>query len=151
MIYREVENSVCRTTPFEKTLIKLCAENIAYASGAPEPNQDMRDIAALVHRTPALASPHPHYGRMNKIIRRAAASVDKAHPNANAKQRAEELIYMLRWRPALVYFDALPVGVRKTIRHLRLIATQSAPWLKPLKKKAIASLRRAHIALGDQK
>ncbi|NTU77339.1 MAG: glycosyltransferase [Alphaproteobacteria bacterium] len=104
LIYRELPNSIVRTTRFQDKLARLCAENLAYAAGEKEPTRDMMDIAALLHQVPSFLSPHPSLRRMRKTIRAAAARIHKTAPTSDVLTCANEVIRTLRARLAVRRF-----------------------------------------------
>ncbi|MGH8687214.1 MAG: glycosyltransferase family 2 protein [Burkholderiales bacterium] len=109
-IYREVPGSMSRVgkAPFVSRLVKICAENIAWASGTDSSNPQIINIAALEHSAAERIGGKPDFGEMSAIFARAAERVTGDRGEFFAKEAAKhvaglrtrywELIYGHGWR-----------------------------------------------------
>lgn len=75
VIYREIPTSISRTgfSPFQKCLVKLSAENIAFAAGLRPSDAEVSAIACLTHGMPSQIDQVPNFQRMRSIL---AASIE---------------------------------------------------------------------------
>jgi hypothetical protein len=97
-IYREVPNSQSRVgpNPFQQKLVVISAENLAAAVGAPKPDRNHWDIAALVHGAYQRASPHPDIESMCRVVEEAAARISANAPRSDVATRAARWMSILR-------------------------------------------------------
>ena len=96
-VYREVEGSMSRSgpSPFLDHLVKICAENIAWAANADPLDDQVTNIAALVHHADHHLKGRPDFSIMRDIFRRAAARVTNDE-RGNFAREADNRIESLR-------------------------------------------------------
>jgi glycosyltransferase involved in cell wall biosynthesis len=96
-IYREVPNSQSRTgsNPFQQKLVVIAAENLAAAVGAPKPDRNHWDIAALVHGAYQRASPHPDIESMCRVVQEVGARISANAPGSDVPTRVTSWIKTL--------------------------------------------------------
>ena len=76
-IYREIPSSMSREgiDPFKRKLARLSAENLAAATGLPQPEQVHVDIGALIHDLPDALSENPDLAGMYDTLTAAGRSI----------------------------------------------------------------------------
>lgn len=99
-LYREVEGSMSRDgpSPFLNHLVTICAENIAWASGADPSNRHVANIAALAHHAEHRVQGKPDFAAMRRILRRAAQGAVAGADRGRFTTEADRRIGMLRYR-----------------------------------------------------
>ena len=98
-VYREVEGSMSRLgpSPFTDHLVKICAENIACATGGRPSDPQILNIAALVHGAERHLNGNPDFDVMRDIFRCAAIRVTN-DDQGNFAREAETRIDALRYK-----------------------------------------------------
>ena len=76
--YREVPGSMSRQgpSPFRELLVRLCAENIAFAANMSSDDANIIAIAAITHGAPEMVFHKPDFTRMQQILISAAESIE---------------------------------------------------------------------------
>ena len=101
-IYREVPKSMSRdgVNPFLDNLIRISAENLAWAVGKAEPDQICFDLAALVHGARQRVSPHFRMEDAARVLWKAADRLGAASnaERSQLRERAEVRLHALRQR-----------------------------------------------------
>jgi glycosyltransferase involved in cell wall biosynthesis len=98
LIYREIPTSMSRTgiSPFQRRLVRLCAENIAHATGTKDDDPDVQAIAALTHGSAELLHKKPDFQRMHQILEKAIERNTGAERQALLKREAYARVSNLR-------------------------------------------------------
>jgi hypothetical protein len=122
-VYREVPGSLCRTGQqgFVDKLVRISAENLAFAVGDSEPRRHHVDIAALTHRCYRLVSALPDIDTMCQVVREAGARIEQhavAHPVAIACAGIDPGLMPVHLREQARLSD-LSIRVAARIRRLR--------------------------------
>ncbi len=96
--YREVPGSMSRQgpSPFQKKLVVICSENIAFAAGVDEPNQSARNIAAITHGAKECTSGKPNFKLMESVFLKAAHAVAGDPPDPEILRDAKNRIHAMR-------------------------------------------------------
>jgi len=99
-VYREVPKSMSRdgVNPFLDRLIRIGAENLAWAVGKAEPDQICFDLAALVHGARQRVSPHFRMEDAARVLWKAADRLGAASDaeQSQLRERAEARLRALR-------------------------------------------------------
>ena len=99
-IYREVPKSMSRdgANPFLDKLIRISAENLAWAAGKAKPDQICLDLAALVHGAYDRVSSRFDMGTASMILREAVDRIGAASESESSqlRERAEARLRDLR-------------------------------------------------------
>jgi hypothetical protein len=122
-VYREVTSSMSRAgaQPFKQKLVTISSENLAYATGAAEPQQIHIDIAALIHGAEMQPAPRLDVKRMSAVIADAGYRIGDGRPGPELMQgiaRAQSRIRnrLRRRQPA---YDLVWRTARAVRGHLR--------------------------------
>ncbi len=109
-IYREVANSMSRegSHPFRKKLVLLSAENLAAATGSPQPGQIHFDMAALVHGEPEMLSRQSNIVEMCDVLTLAGRRITGESASAEIDAR------VARWKRQLQHLFQLQRPVFKS-------------------------------------
>jgi hypothetical protein len=97
-VYREVPGSLCRTGQdgFVDNLVRISAENLAFAVGESAPGRHHVDIAALTHRGYRLLSATPDIDAMCAVVREAGARFHRKDPTSDLPKRVAARLRRLR-------------------------------------------------------
>jgi glycosyltransferase involved in cell wall biosynthesis len=97
-VYREVPGSLCRTGQegFVDKLVRISAENLAFAVGDGKPGHHHIDIAALTHRRYRMVSASPDIDTMCQIVREAGARIQEQAQLSDLPVRVAARIRRLR-------------------------------------------------------
>jgi len=127
--YREVPGSMSRqgVSPFQSTLVKLTAENIAWASGVSSQEPDATGLAALYHGAykhfPVNATRQGMLSLLEKLARKSMANTPESADAMAAlfaryrlKLQLRYLDYRLCGLPALALRSPIAVAARKLLR-----------------------------------
>lgn len=113
--YREVEGSICRTTPQRITdgVVRISGQNIAFASGLDPADPVVTDLAALLHCAERHLSPHPDPAALFRLVGRLSDRLEGEldHPGQLAGE-------VNRMRLRLLKALAVCQG-RRLVRRLR--------------------------------
>jgi glycosyltransferase involved in cell wall biosynthesis len=115
LIYREVPGSLSRAVGFKDKLVKISSENLAHAVGLENPDNDIQNIAALIHRAPDLLRGPLRYSRMDRIIRHAGHSIFK---EIDGDAKIEARVSQLKWHFALIKYDGLPHWMKRPTKAI---------------------------------
>jgi len=96
--YREIPGSMSRAgpSPFRNHLVRICIENIAHASGAPENDPQLVNIAALSHGAVEMVLCRPNFARMREILLAAAESICTERTRETLRRSASDHVQALR-------------------------------------------------------
>ena len=108
LIYREIPGSMSRVgpSPFRRRLIKICAENIAAATGLPSDDSSILAIAAFTHGGASELQQRPDFDRMKHILLDAINGLGTGdallslRQDAIARVQAMQTAWMIRATPA---------------------------------------------------
>lgn len=104
--YREVEGSICRSNSLLDGVIRICRENLAWASGRDAADPVIGDLAALSHHALDRVSARPDFRAMRSLLRDAAAFLsagvsvpllDEEVATRYANVRNVYLLHRYRW------------------------------------------------------
>jgi glycosyltransferase involved in cell wall biosynthesis len=121
-IYRAVPTSMSRkgSSPFNKQLVNLSAENLAWISGRPITDPAATDLAALTHRAFHRLSPNPSFDEGARLLLDAAeqlSAVASVGPEL-LRQRAWDLLDPLRplyaWKKSGLAFSKIIRRLKKS-------------------------------------
>lgn len=146
LIYREVAGSISRSQSFQEKLVLLCAENLAHAVGATQPDRDMIDIAALVHRHWPSLSLRPNMGRMHQILREAARRIDAEEGDDCASRLVSAMQERLCLQATVGRVEQLPPWLRRPVLTLGRIAVRSLRLARRVAACGMRALLRDKIA-----
>ncbi len=96
--YREVPGSMSRQgpSPFQKKLVTICSENIAFSAGVDAGDQSTRNIAAITHGAKECISGHPNFKLMESVFLKAARAVAGDPPDPEILSDAKNRIHAIR-------------------------------------------------------
>lgn len=128
LVYREVPQSMSRTgpNPFIDKLVTICAENLAFANGLPEANQDSIDAAAFTHSAHHRLSRRPNLKRMQQLVLQAADNIARSSGVSSVRQRGQERADILKYQ--------------------FMLYRTNTDWLKPWLSKVRSQLRKFGLA-----
>lgn len=98
VIYRELPTSMSRVShnPFLEKVILICAENIAFWNGLPEPDHACHDAAALTHGAYERLSAQAEISEILAVIQKAAAAMSAANQGADIAGRCQITLHHVR-------------------------------------------------------
>jgi glycosyltransferase involved in cell wall biosynthesis len=98
IIYREMPKSMSRVAhnPFLDKLILICAENIAFWNGLPEPDHRCFDAAALTHGAYDKLSPEAEIESILAVLTLAAKAIAAANPGADLSAQCDQALANVR-------------------------------------------------------
>lgn len=113
LTYREIPGSMSRVgpSPFRRRLIRICAENIAAATGLPSDDSSIRAIAALTHGEASELQHRPDFAHMKDILLKAINGLgtgDALLPlrqDAISRVQGMQAAWMIRETPAYHLLD----------------------------------------------
>jgi glycosyltransferase involved in cell wall biosynthesis len=128
LIYREIPTSMSRTgiAPFQRRLVRLCAENIAHATAINDDDPAVQAIAALTHGSAELLNTKPDFLRMRQLLEQAIERYVDTSRQSDLKREADGRVANLRasW---MAYCSPFAIALQRqgTLRSLakRLLAT----------------------------
>jgi glycosyltransferase involved in cell wall biosynthesis len=96
--YREVPGSMSRQgpSPFQKKLVTICSENIAFSAGVDATNQSARNIAAITHGAKECISGNPSFKLMESVFLKAAHTVAGDPQDPEILSDAKNRIHAMR-------------------------------------------------------
>jgi len=96
--YREIPGSMSRVgpSPFREHLVRICAENLSFASGFAADDPQVVNIAALSHGAVESVKSRPNFARMREIILAAVDSIATEVARESLRQDASNRILALR-------------------------------------------------------
>ena len=97
-IYREMRGSITRTGryPFQRRVARLCAENLAAATGEGASGTVHQDIAALTHHVYDQISLRPDTEAILQVIRTAGRRIASRFPGSDLAERIEARVAKVR-------------------------------------------------------
>jgi glycosyl transferase family 2 len=121
-VYREIHGSMSRdgAAPFLKLLVKISAENIAWAAGVQPSDAQAVNIASIAHGAFDQIQGKPDFQTMGEIFRRAAQRVVAATERARFGREAQRRIQAMRLNHPEVF------GLNPLLARLERIARRSA-------------------------
>lgn len=98
LIYREIPTSMSRTgvSPFQRRLVRLCAENIAHATASSDDDPAVLAIAALTHGSAELLHAKPDFLRMRQLLEQAIMRYTDADRQSHFMREAEARVTNLQ-------------------------------------------------------
>ncbi|QWV99039.1 glycosyltransferase family 2 protein [Geomonas nitrogeniifigens] len=121
--YREVEGSICRTAPQRITdgVVRICGQNIAFASGLSPDDRTVADLAALLHCSFGHLTGEPEPAPLFALVTRLGASLageaeDPALLAAAVRRMRLRLVKALLIYKAWRLSRRLPVPLRRNGR-----------------------------------
>lgn len=96
--YREIPGSMSRVgpAPFREHLVRICAENLSFASGFAADDPQVVNIAALSHGAVGSVKSRPNFARMREIVLAAVDSISAGGSRETLRQDASNRILALR-------------------------------------------------------
>jgi len=135
LIYREIPSSMSRTgfSPFQRCLVRLCAENIALAAETQDDDPAVLAIAALTHGSAELLHAKPDFRRMRQILEKAIERYTSAEMQTLLKREADARVENLRasW---IAYSSPLAAALKRP-GPLRSIAKRSLSAWNHLRRR----------------
>ena len=135
LIYREIPSSMSRTgvSPFQRRLVRLCAENIALAAETQDHDPAVLAIAALTHGSAELLHATPDFRRMRQILEKAIERYTSAEMQTLLKREADARVVNLRasW---IAYSSPLAAALQRP-GPLRSIAKRSLSAWNHLRRR----------------
>jgi hypothetical protein len=135
LIYREIPSSMSRTgvSPFQRRLVRLCAENIALAAETQDDDPAVLAIAALTHGSAELLHATPDFRRMRQILEKAIERYTSAEMQTLLKREADARVVNLRasW---IAYSSPLAAALQRQ-GPLRSIAKRSLSAWNHLRRR----------------
>jgi hypothetical protein len=124
-VYREVPGSLCRSgqDAFPERLVRIAAENLAWAVGDAVPGHVHRDVAALTHRCYGQLSSDVDLEDLCEAVREAGARIHANAPSSDVPQRVAARIRRLRSE-----FRMLQTGLYRLRPLGRFVRRVSAGW-----------------------
>lgn len=97
-VYREIPGSLSRVgpSPFRRSLIKICAENISTAAGLPADDKDVIALAAIVHGGAKDLVQKPDFDRLHAILLTAITHIADSSDSARFHRDSSNLILSIR-------------------------------------------------------
>ena len=135
LIYREIPSSMSRTgvSPFQRCLVRLCAENIALAAETQDDDPAVVAIAALTHGSAELLHATPDFRRMRQILEKVIERYTSAEMQTLLKREADARVVNLRasW---IAYSSPLAAALQRP-GPLRSIAKRSLSAWNHLRRR----------------
>jgi glycosyltransferase involved in cell wall biosynthesis len=135
LIYREIPSSMSRTgvSPFQRCLVRLCAENIALAAETQDDDPAVLAIAALTHGSAELLHAKPDFRRMRQILEKAIERYTSAEMQTLLKREADARVENLRasW---IAYSSPIAAALKRP-GPLRSIAKRSLSAWNHLRRR----------------
>jgi hypothetical protein len=123
-VYREVKRSMSRTgeNPFLTNLIRISAENIAWAAGQAQPDEVCTSIAALANGAGNRVQWHFRPGPASHLLKAAAQRLGALSPTHQyqLKERAEERLQAL----GHAYYACHPSASHRSLNLARILASR---------------------------
>lgn len=137
LVYNEVPSSLSRAGehPFRSMIVRLSAENLAFASGLSEPDVHCRHIAAIMQGQTEALSPRPNLLGMQSVLRRCFQRFASA--TASEEERRE--------------FEARCEFWTRTLQLHYLHRMLLPAWMRPLAavyRRARSVLRKVRSMTG---
>jgi glycosyltransferase involved in cell wall biosynthesis len=130
-IYREVSTGMCHngSSPFLEKTIKICSENIAWASNANPEDRDVINLARLAHSAWHLQINQLNFNRMKKLLHKAVERIATPETHRDLIREADtklaemqfkylERRYQGHWLKHIVKLRKKGYGIHQRIIHL---------------------------------
>jgi glycosyltransferase involved in cell wall biosynthesis len=98
VIYRELPTSLSRVShnPFLEKVVLICAENIAFWNGLPEPDRACHDAAALTHGAYEKLSAQAKISEILAVVQKAAEAISARTQNADIEAQCQIILHHMR-------------------------------------------------------